>query len=111
MTFDKGIGVIGGSWVSQLGDNSVGVIGSKGAIFLRDSGKLMLKIEGEEEKEIPLQDVSPFKAEDQYFIDCLNNGTTPECSISDAMKALELALALQKSSQANKVIHFKNNRP
>ena len=87
LTFDKGIGVVGGSWVSRLGNNSIGAIGSKGAIFLRDDGKLVMKIDDEEEKEIPLEDTPPFKAESQHFIDCLNNGAEPECSIRDGMKA------------------------
>jgi predicted dehydrogenase len=106
LTFDKGIGIVGGSWTSRLGDNSIGAIGSKGAIFLRDGGKIVMRVDGEEEREIPLENVSPFRAEDQHFIDCLSNGATPECSIVDGMKALELSLAVQRSSREDKVIHF-----
>lgn len=102
-------GVIGGSWSSFLGDTSIGIIGTKGTGVISGQ-EVRIQCEGEGARSVPYENFHPFDAEDKHFIRAIVEDFTPEVSVYDGFRALEIALAIQESAKKGEVVHFGEGR-
>jgi myo-inositol 2-dehydrogenase / D-chiro-inositol 1-dehydrogenase len=50
--------------------------------------------------------VTTYRSEWQHFIDCLRNGTMPQCTVQDGAKAVEVALACSGSAQSGRAVQL-----
>lgn len=104
LTFEDGIGVLGSSWSNPLGFFAVGMIGTKGVALMKPEGVVQLKTESEEETFTPPQDVDPYYDELREFVECVKEGRRAEIGVDVAHLAMEVALAVQRSSRMGRAI-------
>ena len=103
--FTKAIGVLGSSWSNPLGYSAVGIIGTRGVAIMRDYNQVVVKEEGKEAEEYPLQqNIDPYYEELSYFVNCIKEGRSIEINAEVGKLALQVCLAVQKSSQMGKAI-------
>lgn len=126
MLFEKGMGTSDVSWWAPAGTSMFGVVGTKGSIIADGSGKLRMKIDGQEEvlldgnanMETDVEgnigkrddegkiDSSGVNNESvqEHFFRCLRENLTPLVTAREARAVLEIALAVQESARTGKSV-------
>jgi predicted dehydrogenase len=110
-----GTGLLHASWASTLHSSHSGIIGTRGTLVSSGDG-LRLKTAGMDSDRIieappppePLPPEPPFphpgsltwdlRAPDRYFVECIRDDRPPEITMRDGLAALEVSLAILKSS-------------
>jgi len=107
LTFDQGIGVLGSSWAAPIGWSVFGAIGSKGMVFCGQDGKVRKRLSGADETEVVPEPVeNALLEEDRHFVHSLLANTKPTIGMAEALGALEVSLAIQKSSATGKPVRL-----
>lgn len=105
LTFEKGIGILGSSWSNPLGFSALGVIGSKGVAIMKEHNRVIVKEADKEAEEVPLcGDADPYYDELLYFVNCLKEGEPVEIDAEVGKLALQVCLAIQRSSKMGRII-------
>lgn len=109
LQFESGaIGCIACSWSSAIAYTMKGVIGTKGAAFLRgddiwDNTELIIQTFGKKEERIPLEDIfqegEGYLNEDRYFFECVAKGENPEVNLTTGRRILELSHRILETSK------------
>jgi UDP-N-acetylglucosamine 3-dehydrogenase len=111
MKFRQGIGTVLSSWASPLALMNIGVAGTKGTVVLRQDGSLRVKIEGNEESCEPGEGPeAPMIGEQRHFIQTLQNGGTVSPGIREALLALEIQDAAEKSWNTGRSVSLRSSR-
>lgn len=105
LSFDQGIGILGSSWSAPISFSAFGAICSKGMVLCGPDGKVRKRLTGGEETEVPLAPVEDsLLEEDRHFVESVLAGENPLIGMAEALGALEISLAIQKSSASGKVV-------
>lgn len=108
-----GTAVIQSSWSSHLFLNTRGVIGTKGTAYVHGNSLWDLttfhwKTDEMEYEQIEtindIHDVRSFRAEDTYFINCVDNDTEPSITGADGLRALEVSYAMLQANRENRIV-------
>lgn len=101
------------SWSSHLATNSRGVVGTRGTAILEgpglwDARHLRIKTADMEEEQItvlndPLDQAS-YTAENQHFLECLEQGRPASVTGVDGLRALRISHAILESSRTGQVV-------
>lgn len=104
-TFSKGIGVLGSSWSNPLGFSAIGLIGTKGVVIMKEHNQVIMKEADKEAESVPLPpEADPYYEELLYFVNCLKEGKPVEIDAEVGRMALQVCLAIQRSSMTGGVI-------
>ena len=116
-----GTGLLHSSWASTIHSSYGGIIGTGGTV-LPDRAGLRLRTTGMDADRIigappghePLPPEPPFphpgsltwdlRAPDHYFVECIRDDRRPEITMRDGLAALEITLALLKSSAERQLV-------
>ena len=104
------MGMIGASFSATFGSCDIMVIGSKGSARVVDYRDVHVRLWGEEEKPASAFVTVPADPEDlplaQYrnFLSCLRENSEPAPSIEDGYRAIEVALAMQRSNETGQAV-------
>lgn len=101
------------SWSSCTGFNSRGVLGTEGTAYISGPDLWNMDAFHWKTKDMPyecieriddIHDARSFIAEDDYFINCIENNTMPSVTCEDGLRALRVSYAMLESSRNDKVI-------
>ena len=107
LTFEQGIGILGSSWAAPIGWSVFGAIGSQGMVFCGQDGTVRKRLSGGEETPVELEDIgNSMLAEDRHFVESVLAGKDPEIGMAAAVGALEVSLAIQKSSALSQPVRL-----
>lgn len=107
--------VIHASWSSHVGQNSRGVIGTKGTAMVE--GRSLWDLVNFRWKTLSTRheitehindrfDASSYEKENRYFVECVRSDTAPELTGEDGLQALRISHAILASSKDGRVVRI-----
>jgi predicted dehydrogenase len=129
--FESGaVGTIENSWSSRLGDSTVGIIGTKGAMFLGNDGKVRRCLADGPEELVDVEAATavdpkgnigvrgedgrvskvanPNESIQQHFFRCIEEGITPLTAATDGRKTLLTVMALWESTRTGRSVRVRS---
>jgi len=107
LTFEQGVGILGSSWSAPIGFSAFGAICSRGMVLCRPDGNVRKRLTGGEENEVALEPVQDsLLEEDRHFVESVLAAKPPVIGMAEAVGALEVSLAIQRSSASGKPVRL-----
>ena len=106
VSFDnESTGIIEVNWLTPYKRRELELTGTAGIISV-DYMKQSIEVYGKFAKDIQIKHEEPLKGELISFLNSVVNGTEPEITGEDGLKALKMVIAANKSSKEHKPISF-----
>ena len=100
-----GTGILEVNWLTPYKRRPIEITGTDGIISV-DYIEQSIDVYGKFAQDIDIKHEEPLKEELRSFLNAVVNGTEPEITGEDGLKALKMVIAATKSSREHKPISF-----